>query len=87
MVRLGNSGLDLLENLLRFVPDERPTVEEALEHPYLENYHSIQDEPITRPFDFSFEVLETIDEMKTAISRQVYTFQPKNSNVHRISGL
>ena len=58
-------AIDLLDKLLKFDPATRITVEEALAHPYLENYHDEQDEPIcSEPFDFSFEALESMDDMK-----------------------
>lgn len=38
-------SLDLLERLLTFDPTKRISVEEALEHPYLEPYHDLEDEP------------------------------------------
>jgi hypothetical protein len=47
--------LDLLDRLLAFSPSCRPSVEEALAHPYLENYYDPQDEPVAEK-PFSFEV-------------------------------
>jgi len=57
-----------LEKLLKFDPAERITVEEALAHPYLEAYHDIEDEPShKKPFDFSFEALDSIEDMRSKI--------------------
>lgn len=39
-------GLDLLDKLLCFVPSKRITVEEALAHPYLDQYYDPNDEPV-----------------------------------------
>ncbi|ORX38797.1 kinase-like protein [Piromyces finnis] len=59
-------ALDLLEKLLKFDPAERITVEEALAHPYLEAYHDVEDEPShEKLFDFSFEALDSIEDMKS----------------------
>jgi mitogen-activated protein kinase 7 len=58
--------LDLLEKLLTFDPAARITVEEALAHPYLEAYHDVEDEPVhEKPFDFAFESVDDINEMKS----------------------
>lgn len=53
-----------MERLLCFDPEKRITVEEALQHPYLEPYHDPSDEP-EHPlhFDFSFEKANTAQEM------------------------
>jgi serine/threonine protein kinase len=49
-------ALDLLEKLLVFVPDERITVEDALNHPYLSELHAQMDEPASQcNFNFEFE--------------------------------
>ena len=37
-------ALDLLDKMLTFNPNKRITVEEALAHPYLEQYYEPQDE-------------------------------------------
>lgn len=38
-------AIDLLEQLLQFNPAKRPTAAQALEHPYVEQFHSPEDEP------------------------------------------
>ncbi|OMJ66207.1 hypothetical protein SteCoe_37039 [Stentor coeruleus] len=51
-------AMDLLRRLLTFDPDKRITVDQALEHPYLEGLHYPEDEPTTHPvslFDFEYE--------------------------------
>ncbi|EDO37435.1 predicted protein [Nematostella vectensis] len=50
-------ALDLIENLLAFNPNKRITVEEALAHPYLEQYYDPADEPVAEtPFKFQMEL-------------------------------
>eukprot|EP00915_Cephaloidophora_sp_WS-2016_P003846 GHVH01005209.1.p1 GENE.GHVH01005209.1~~GHVH01005209.1.p1 ORF type:complete len:355 (-),score=36.24 GHVH01005209.1:356-1420(-) len=49
-------ALDLLEKLLRFSPEDRITVHEAIQHPYVAQFHKPSDEPhctkiITIPID------------------------------------
>lgn len=81
-----NQAIDLLDKLLNFDPEARITVEQALEHPYLEAYHDPKDEPAhSTTFDFSFEVVETIEEMKSItiltlelIADEIFTFKKKN---------
>lgn len=59
-------AIDLLTKLLTFDPAKRITVEEALAHPYLSAYHDEDDEPShSYPFDFSFEVLESMEDMRS----------------------
>lgn len=54
--RADPAALDLLEGLLAFDPSKRITVEKALEHPWLQEYHNTSHEPACNtPFDFSFE--------------------------------
>ncbi|KAL1925180.1 uncharacterized protein VTP21DRAFT_63 [Calcarisporiella thermophila] len=69
-------AIDLLNRLLEFDPAKRITVEEALEHPYLAAYHDPDDEPLCpNMFDFSFESVGEITEMKTLIAREVMSFK------------
>jgi mitogen-activated protein kinase 1/3 len=50
-------ALDLLERMLTFNPNSRITIEEALSHPYLEQYYDPLDEPICEePFTYEMEL-------------------------------
>ena len=58
-------AIDIMEKLLQFDPKKRITVEAALNHPYLEAYHDIEDEPAHEQiFDFGFEAVNGMNEMK-----------------------
>ena len=69
-------ALDLLSRMLSFDPTSRISVEEALEHPYLQIWHDASDEP-TCPtsFDFHFEVVDDIHEMRKMIYNEVMSFR------------
>ncbi|KAI8904311.1 kinase-like domain-containing protein [Gorgonomyces haynaldii] len=74
------AALNLLEKLLTFDPAQRITVEEALSHEYLASYHDADDEPVhPNLFDFSFETVESVEEMKQMIAEEVTSFKKKNS--------
>ncbi len=50
--------------MLKFDPLKRITVEEALQHPYLKDFHLPDEEPVSEQisrFDFQFEEKEEID--------------------------
>ena len=52
-------ALDLLEKLLSFNPEKRPTCEEALAHPYLTDLRIPEDEPsCDTPFTYVTEDLQ-----------------------------
>ncbi|KAJ3192984.1 Mitogen-activated protein kinase, partial [Entophlyctis luteolus] len=64
-------ALDLLERFLSFDPSARVTVEQALDHQYLEAYHDLTDEPSHQMiFDFGFESIESMDGMKRSIAQE-----------------
>ena len=60
-------ALDLLEKLLAFNPVKRITVEEALKHPYLEQYHDPEDEPTADPISEEFF---NFDKDKDSLSKE-----------------
>ncbi|KAL6902322.1 hypothetical protein ACP4OV_005198 [Aristida adscensionis] len=76
--RVQPAALDLIERMLTFNPLQRITVEEALDHPYLERLHDIADEPVcTEPFSFDFEQQAlTEDQMKQLIFNEALEFNP-----------
>merc|ERR1712071_346886 len=50
-------ALDLLDKMLTFNPHKRIVVEDALAHPYLEQYYDPADEPVAEePFKFEMEL-------------------------------
>ena len=69
-------ALDLLNQMLAFDPSSRITVEQALGHPYLQIWHDAADEPACRDtFDFAFEVVEDVPEMRKMILAEVQRFR------------
>ncbi|RKP02581.1 hypothetical protein CXG81DRAFT_24796 [Caulochytrium protostelioides] len=80
-------AIDLLSKLLTFDPAARITVEEALMHPYLEAYQDSEDEPVhERAFDFTFEELDSVDRIKTAIQEEVLTWKTSKMAVAGADG-
>jgi len=77
-------ALDLLERMLVFSPENRLSVEEALNHPFLAPLHSQCDEPIAASsfnFDFERESLESgIDipkhDLQVLVFNEMVTFHP-----------
>lgn len=69
-------ALDLLDRMLAFDPSSRISVEEALEHRYLHIWHDASDEPACpTSFDFHFEVVEDVPEMRKMILLEVQLFR------------
>ncbi|KAJ7918268.1 kinase-like domain-containing protein [Mycena leptocephala] len=76
------NAIDFLSKALMFNPMERLTVGEALQHPYLSDYHDLDDEPIIAApdpsyfhFDLDIEVL-TIDKLKVLLYEEVLSVVP-----------
>lgn len=69
-------ALDLLDRMLAFDPSSRISVEEALQHRYLSIWHDASDEPdCPTPFDFSFESVQEVPEMRKMILEEVVRFR------------
>lgn len=69
-------ALDLLDKMLTFDPSTRISVEQALEHPYLHIWHDASDEPdCPTTFNFDFEVIDDVPEMRRVILDEVNRFR------------
>ena len=58
-------AIDLLKKMLVVDPQKRITIRDALEHPFLKEFHDPEDEPETEkldPYDFDFEYYELTTE-------------------------
>lgn len=71
-------ALDLLKKMLLFDQEKRITVDQALDHPYLEELHCDDDEVIGQPVelaDFEFEQENlTIEQMKDMIYEEILLY-------------
>merc|ERR1719226_232835 len=76
-------ALDLLERMLTFNPHRRIKVEEALAHPYLDQYYDPQDEPVAQePFKFEMELDDLPKErLKQLIYDETGSFRPPPMDV------
>ena len=76
-------ALDLLEKMLTFNPHSRITVEDALAHPYLDQYYDPQDEPVAQePFRFEMELDDLPKErLKQLIYDETGSFRPPPMDV------
>jgi p38 MAP kinase len=70
-------AIDMLEKMLDLDPDHRITAEQALAHPYLTQYADPSDEPVSSPYDQSFEEQDMdIDGWKKLVYDEVMNFIP-----------
>ncbi|XP_056264133.1 mitogen-activated protein kinase 3 [Pseudoliparis swirei] len=77
LYKADSKALDLLGRMLTFNPEKRISVEEALAHPYLEQYYDPSDEPVAEePFTFSMELDDLPKEkLKELIYEETARFQ------------
>uniref|UniRef100_A0AAQ4S1T7 Mitogen-activated protein kinase n=1 Tax=Gasterosteus aculeatus aculeatus TaxID=481459 RepID=A0AAQ4S1T7_GASAC len=77
LYKADTKSLDLLGRMLTFNPVKRISVEEALAHPYLEQYYDPSDEPVAEePFTFSMELDDLPKEkLKELIYEETARFQ------------
>ncbi|KAG8316568.1 Mitogen-activated protein kinase 1 [Homalodisca vitripennis] len=78
-----SKALDLLDKMLTFNPHNRIVVEDALAHPYLEQYYDPADEPVAEePFRFSMELDDLPKEtLKQFIFEETVTFKQRDQNI------
>jgi mitogen-activated protein kinase 15 len=46
--KCSKEAIDLLKKLLTFNPNKRISVNEALQHPYVKEFHNVDDEPVCK---------------------------------------
>ncbi|KAJ7760454.1 Pkinase-domain-containing protein [Mycena metata] len=71
-------AIELLSHMLTFDPDQRFTVTEALEHPWLSGYHEPEEEPeCSEVFEKwkAIEELETLDEFRVALWNEIQDYR------------
>jgi serine/threonine protein kinase len=75
---IDDSAKDLLKKMLCFDPNKRISVDEALNHEFLDELHNEPDEPKTKhvnSFDFDFEKYElTVDHIKNEIHEEILLY-------------
>ena len=71
--------IDLIDKMLTWNPDKRITVEQALEHPFMEKLHDPTDEPVTFPIDdFEFDREDIkLKELKDRLWEEVLKYHPE----------
>ncbi|KAF8587834.1 kinase-like protein, partial [Ramaria rubella] len=78
-------ALDLLSKMITWDPEHRLSVIEALEHPYVSNYHDPDDEP-SCPTKFDrykdHESLTTLEEFRIAIWNEIQDFRHEVRSLH-----
>lgn len=83
--RANPDALDLLDRMLAFDPSSRIGVEEALEHRYLAIWHDASDEPsCPTTFDFSFETVDDVQDMRHMILHEVKQFRQNVRNPNQM---
>ncbi|XP_060072665.1 mitogen-activated protein kinase 7-like [Ylistrum balloti] len=85
--KASKKALDLLGKMLVLHPGDRISVDNALNHPYLNKYHDPDDEPICLPtFNFDFENEEmTTTKLRNIIYKEIMDYHEPKSSVMKFS--
>ncbi|XP_015509391.1 mitogen-activated protein kinase p38b isoform X3 [Neodiprion pinetum] len=71
-------AINLLELMLELDAERRITAEQALAHPYLAQYADPTDEPVSLPYDQSFEDMDLpVEKWKELVYHEVVNFVPQ----------
>ena len=74
---IDENAIDLLEKMLVYDPKARITAENALEHPYFEHFHDLEDEPVAaKIFEWGLieHLAETVQDWRDVIQTEIKTF-------------
>ncbi|XP_023935784.1 mitogen-activated protein kinase p38b isoform X1 [Bicyclus anynana] len=78
-------AINLLELMLELDADKRITAEQALAHEYLSQYADPMDEPVSAPYDQSFEDMELpVDKWKELVWQEVVEFKPHPQHMNTV---
>ena len=78
-VRLNNIAIDLLKKMLTFIPEDRITAMDALEHEYFNKYHKIDSfctKDLTCEFLFESKKIE-YEEIKQLLLHEILLYNDK----------
>ncbi|CAG4954335.1 unnamed protein product [Colias eurytheme] len=78
-------AVNLLELMLELDADKRITAEQALAHEYLAQYADPTDEPVSAPYDQSFEDMDLpVDKWKELVWNEVVEFKPHPQHMNTV---